>query len=66
MSADAITEPIQLTQATETNGSKKRKSKAQNAIKETVSPPVEASAEDAGPAVDGESNESPYIKDLQK
>lgn len=65
MSADAITEPIQLTQP-ETNGTKKRKSKAQNATKETVSPPVEATAEDAGPAVDGESNESPYIKDLQK
>jgi len=65
MSADAISEPIQLTQPTESNGSKKRKSK-QNATKETVSPPVEASVEDAAPAADGESNESPYIKELQK
>jgi len=66
MSADGTIDPVPLTEHAESNGSRKRKSKAQNATKET-SPAFETPIEDAAPAVDGENgNESPYVKDLQK
>jgi len=64
MSNGAI-DPVPLTEHAESNGSKKRKSKAQNAAKET-SPAIETPTEETA-AADGENgNESPYVKDLQK
>ena len=66
MSADAVTDPLPLTQ-TESNTARKKRAKAQSAAKDADGQAPSTPAEETTATIDGESNnESTHVKDLQK